>query len=208
MHTDQPELPPTILEHASHPSLHDSVADNDCSRVFTQLRQLLFATQSLTISVDDQRTLLNTVDESILRHLYKNCVHLSDSGRRSRALVLAAQVFMYVTLRQVPPGSPLVCRMCSRLQRMMEADQPGRIWTDHREALLWVAFIGILGAGQGCLEGQWFLDLFKSTVQASQHESCSGSDGILGILSTFLWDESLCPQLLARLEDPSYPDEA
>lgn len=199
MHTDQPELPPTILEHASHPSLHDSVADNDCSRVFAQLRQLLFATQSLTISVDEQRTLLNIVDELILGHLYKNYVHLSHSGRRSRALALAAQVFMYVTLRQVPLGSPLVCRMCSRLQRMMEVDQPGGLWTDHREALLWVAFIGILGAGQGCLEGQWFLDLFKSTVQASQHESCSGSDGILGILSTFLWDDSLCPQLLARL---------
>lgn len=208
MHTDQPQLPPTILEHASHPSLHDSVADHDCSRIFTQLRQLLFAAQSLTISVDDQRTLLNIMDESILQHLYINGVQLSDTSRRSRALVLAAQIFMYVTLREVPPGSPLVCRMCHRLQKMMDVDQPGDIWKYYREASLWIAFIGLLGTRQGCPEEQWFLGLLKSTVQIFQNEACSGSDGILGIFSAFLWDETLCPQLLARLEDPSYVDEA
>jgi hypothetical protein len=82
---------------------------------------------------------------------------------------------------------------------MMEADQPGGIWTDHREALLWIAFIGILGTGQGCPEGQWFFDLFKSTVQGLQKEVSSGNDGTFGILSAFLLDETLCPQLLARL---------
>ncbi|EEU37892.1 uncharacterized protein NECHADRAFT_88180 [Fusarium vanettenii 77-13-4] len=96
MHTDQPQLPPIILEHPFDPPLHDSVPDASacCSRIFAKLRQLLLATQSLMISVDDLRTLLNIVDESILRHLYQNPVDQSDTSRRSRALVLAAQIFI------------------------------------------------------------------------------------------------------------------
>ena len=86
----------------------------------------------------------------------------------------------------------------------MEVDQPEEIWTEHREALLWIAFIGLLGTGQGCPEGGWFSGLFNSTVQVLQHKSYSGSGGILGTLSAFLWDETLCPRLLASLEDPSY----
>ncbi|RSM10755.1 hypothetical protein CEP52_003388 [Fusarium oligoseptatum] len=205
MQTDQPQLLPTILEHPFDPPLHDSVTSGShyCSWIFTQLRQLLLATQSSTISVDDQRTLLNIVDYSTLRHLYTGFTDTSYTGRRSRALVLAAQVFMYLTLRQVPPRSPLICRMCDRLRRMMEVDQPGGIWADHGEAMLWVAFIGLLGT-----EGKWFLHHFKSTVQALQKEIFSGNDGIVGIFSSFLWDEALCPQLLARLEDPGVFNEA
>jgi hypothetical protein len=157
------------------------------------------------VSLEVLRTLFNVVDDSILRHLYRDCIGLSDASRRSRALVLAAHVFMYVTLRQVPPKSPLVRRVCTRLQSAVGLSPTAReTWTDDRAALLWIAFVGLLGTGERaetCLEGQWFLNLFRSTVQGYPEDFPPGNGGVRGILSTFLWDELSCQPLLAGLEE-------
>lgn len=156
------------------------------------------------ISVEDLRILFNVVDDSILRHLYQDCIDISDASRRSRALVFAAHVFMCVTLRQVPPKSPLLRRICTRLQSTVGLTPTSReIWIEARAALLWIAFVGLLGTGEGsetCPEGQWFLNLFQSTVQGYQQGFPLGNDGVRRILSTFLWDELYCQPVLAGLE--------
>lgn len=157
------------------------------------------------VPLEALRILFNVVDDSILQHLYQDGIDGSDVSRRSRALVLSAHVFMYVTLRQVPPKSPLVRRLCTRLQSTVGLTPPsGGIWTENRAALLWIAFVGLLGTGEvteSCLEGQWFLNLFLSTVQGYPQDFTPGKGNIHGILSTFLWDELYCRPLLAGLEE-------
>ncbi|KAH6658178.1 hypothetical protein BKA67DRAFT_557350 [Truncatella angustata] len=210
LHTDQAYLPASIIEQAWYPPLDHSIL-NDSSyyhvRIFVQIRQLLLARQSSVVSLDALRTLLNMADDAILRHLYQDSTDVSDASRRSRALVLAAHVFTYVTLRQVPPSSPLVRRMCARLQSIVGLTSSAReIWTENMAALLWVAFVGLLGMGTGTGAktppgGQWFLALFQCTVQRHP-QGCSPGDGsIRRLLSSFLWDELCCQPLLAGLEE-------
>lgn len=141
--------------------------------------------------------MFNVVNDSILRHLYRDESGVSDPSRRSRALVLAAHVFMHVAFRQMLPKSPLLRRMCNRLQNAVGLTLSSRkTWSENRAALLWVAFVGLLGTGEfakNCPEGKWFLDLFQSTAQ-----DINGS--IHQTLSAFLWDEPCCKSLLVGLE--------
>lgn len=177
----------------------------DHGRIFAQLRQLLLARQSPMVSQDALRILFNVTDRSILKHLYQDCIDVSDASRRSFALVLAVHIFMYVALRQVPPQSPLVRRLCTRLQSTVGLTPPAReYWSENRAALLWIAFVGLLGTGEmteTIPEGQWFLRLFQSTLQGYSHDSPPGNGSLRRILSTFLWDEAYCQPLLAVLEE-------
>ncbi|KAH6893540.1 hypothetical protein B0T10DRAFT_457640 [Thelonectria olida] len=208
LHADNVHIPASISEHARQSPFDHLITDDGPyhhGRIFAQLRRLLLARQSSMVPLEALRALFNVVDDSILRHLYQDCIGLSDASRRSRTLVLAAHVFMYVTLRQVPPKSPLVRRMCTRLQNTVGSSPTAReIWTDNGTALLWIAFVGLLGTGEGaetCLEGQWFLKLFQSTVQGYPQDFARGNGGVRGILSTFLWDELYCAPLLAGLKE-------
>ena len=85
------------------------------------------------VSQDTLRVLLNVEDDSILRHLYQDCMNVSNVSRRSCALVLAAQVFMYVALRQLLSQSPIVRRMCTRLQSTVGSTPLSReTWLEER----------------------------------------------------------------------------
>jgi hypothetical protein len=157
------------------------------------------------VSLEAMRVQFNVVDESILQHLYKDCVDVSDARRCSCALILAAHIFMCVTLRQMPSKHPLVRRMCIRLQSAVGMTPSAReIWTDNRAALLWIAFIGLLGTGEmteSCPEGRWFLNLFQSTVQEYLQDFPLSTGSIRRILSAFLWDESYCQPVINGLEE-------
>ncbi|KAI2463960.1 hypothetical protein F4781DRAFT_425926 [Annulohypoxylon bovei var. microspora] len=210
LHLDHAYLPATVTDHAQHPPLDCSITSGSSYErveIFTRLRQLLLARQSLTVSPENQLILLNVVDELILQYLYRDCVDdVSDSRRRSCSLVLAAHVFMYVTLRRVPPRSPLIRRICMRLQGTVGiAPTAGQTWTENQAALLWIAFVGLLGTGEGewaetCPTGQSFLHLFRSVIRAYPRDLHLGVGNLRGILSAFLWDESYCQPLLAWLE--------
>lgn len=208
LHTDHAHVPASILEQAQHLPLDLSIT-NDSSyhhhQIFAQLRQLLLAHKSSMVSLGVVRTLLNIADDAILQHLYQDCIDVSDAGRRSHALVLAAHVFMYITLRQVPGKAPLLRRMCARLQSTLGlAPYATDTWPGNRAALLWIAFVGLLGTGEGmetCPGEQWFLSLFQSIVQGYPQDFIPGNGSIQRTLSTFLWDEPHCQPLLAGLEE-------
>ena len=206
LHTDQPKFPASALEQDVHLPFDNSVI-NDRSynhiQIFAQIRQLLLARRSPKISLTSLRDLFNALDASILQHLYQDCLDVSDASRRSHALVLAAQVFVYVTLRQVPPGTPLVCRICSRLQNTIGLALPERaIWTNDKAALLWISYIGLLGIGpadetETFSERLWFLGLFQSSLLEFPQESPLVHDSIYRVMYTFLWDEAYCQAVLA-----------
>ncbi|KAL7940226.1 hypothetical protein V8C42DRAFT_259626 [Trichoderma barbatum] len=207
LHGDQPSLPASVLEHARYPPLHHSIAgDSSChhAQIFAQLRQLIQARRSSMVSPADLRVLFDVVDDSILQHLYQGCTGASNASRRSHALFLAAHVFMYVTLRQVPFKSPLLRRMCTRLQAIVGLSFSAReIWSKDTATLLWVAFVGLLGTGETaetCVEGQWFLKLFQSTVRGHLQPFPPDNGSAYETLSAFLWDEPYCRPVLAGLK--------
>ncbi len=155
------------------------------------------------MSLETLRTLFNVVEGSILQRLYQDCTEASDNSRRSHALVLAAHIFMYVTLRRVPPNSPVVRRMCARLQTTIGwSPSASEVWTEKIESLLWIAFVGLLGVGEvarASPQGQWFLNLFRSTVKRWL-EVYQERGTLRGTLSAFLWEETHCRPLLTELE--------
>ncbi|KAH6967697.1 hypothetical protein BKA56DRAFT_622568 [Ilyonectria sp. MPI-CAGE-AT-0026] len=207
-HTDNAHVPASILEQAQHLPLDRSITHDSSyhhHRIFALLRQLLLAHKSSMVSLAVVRTLLTVADAAILQHLYRDCIDVSDASRRSHALVLAAHVFMYITLRQVPPKAPLLRRMCARLQSTLGLAPHARdTWSGNRAALLWIAFVGLLGTGEGAETSpreQWFLSLFQSIVQGYPQDFLPGNGSIQRTLSTFLWDEAHCQPLLAGLEE-------
>ena len=157
------------------------------------------------VSLEALRTPFNVVDSSILQQLYQPRIDVSDANRRSRSLALAAHVFMYVTLRQVPARSPLLQQICATLQSTVGlAPFAIDIWTESRAALLWIAFVGLLGTRKGKEtgpRGQWFLSLFRSIEQEHHQSFPLDNGGVRKILSTFLWDETYCEPLLSGLEE-------
>lgn len=148
------------------------------------------------------RTLWNVVEGEILRCLYSNRV---DDGlsKRTEALALAAHVFMYLTLRQVPSRIPLVCRMCTRLQDAIRVAHTEReVWAGHKTALLWIAFVGLLGTDiENGTGWNWFWHLFQSTLQQISQDFGIALEtyDIQRMFRGFLWDEIYCQPLLVRL---------
>ena len=201
-------LPVSILEKARHPPLDGTIRCDDPNeqfQIFVQIRQLLLTSQSSRVSLEKMRILVNIVDDSILQYLYQDCARESSSNKQSRALVSAAHILMYVVLRQVPPGCPLVRSMCRRLQNTigLAASVRAALWKEKKPALLWVAFVGMLATRKGvpaCVEGQWFLNLFQSTIRDdAQCFDPVTVDNLGRIMSGFLWDKSYCEPLLADL---------
>ena len=206
LHIDHPPIPAYIVEYARSMPFDYSILDDpscDHAQIFTQLRQLLLVRKSSTISREDLRTLFNVVEGSILQYLYRDCIDASDTGRRSHALVLAAHIFMYVALREVPANSPVIRRMCARLQRTVGRSLSStEVWAENGAALLWIPFVGLLGVGEGARagpQGQWFLNLFQSSAKGWPEEFHRARGGIRRALSAFLWDETHCQPLLAGL---------
>ncbi|KAI1443033.1 hypothetical protein F5Y02DRAFT_429277 [Annulohypoxylon stygium] len=207
MYSDQAELTASTIDDAQ-PPLSDSISNGstyECVAIFTQLRQLLSAHNSPDISPEVKRAPPDIVDELILQYLYQDHANdLSDSGRRSRALVLAAHLFMSITLRHSSTRSPVVRRMCMRLQGTVGMAPAARqIWAKDKTALLWIAFVGLLGTGERvetCPAGQSFLHLFRSILREYSKDSTQDISSLRETLSTFLWDESYCQPLLVWLE--------
>jgi hypothetical protein len=205
-HKDQHNFPVSIIEHAKYPPLDPTISgdrSNGQDLIFTKLRQLIVGLESSMIPIEALRSHFDIVDDLILQHLYQNCVGLCHAEKRSLALATAAQVFMYVALRRFP-NSPLVRTMCSRLQDIVGSFTP-EIWIGHQPALMWIAFTGLLGtggvaAGARGEGGEWFLNLYLSTIQGYLDGPPLSKNRIRNIFSSFLWDESSCGPLVVWLE--------
>ncbi|KAK8040345.1 hypothetical protein PG991_000133 [Apiospora marii] len=213
LHTSQASPPVLTLNSSENQSFDNSITESDSKAVadiFTRLRQALLARKS----PEAQYSLLHDADCRILRYLSKERDVPSDVIKRTHALLLAAHVFMYATLRHVPSKSTLMRRMVTRLHHTVEESlAAGSIWVGKKPALMWVALVGMLGTGlsETGQEGQWFLSLFKYAACA---DSCANyavcNRDIRKIFSTFLWDEAYCQPVLAaaleRLQRTDPPD--
>lgn len=211
LHASRTTPPVLILDSAKTQPFDSSITESNSKEVagiFSRLRQALLARQSSISHPEAQQSLLLDVDCSILQYLSQEPDEFSDLIKRTHATLLAAQVFMYATLRHVPPKSTLMRRMVKRLQLAVgDSLAASDIWVGKKPALMWIAFIGLLGVGlaevcpEVCPEGQWYLSLFKCAACADSCANCVLSDrDIREIFSAFLWDEAYCqPVLTAAL---------
>ncbi|KAK8070765.1 hypothetical protein PG997_010968 [Apiospora hydei] len=186
LHTSQAAPPLLLLDCADKSPLDNSITESNSHEVvgiFNRLRHAILMRQSYL-----------SHERSPLSHIIK----------RTHALVLAVQVFMFATLRQVPPQSKLMRRMVARLhQTVGESPVASNIWTGYESALLWIAFVGLLGTGvtEASQQGHWFLNLFRCTAGAdwcADYVLCNRD--IRQVFSTFLWDNAYCQPVLAELE--------
>lgn len=181
-------------------------------RSFMTIRQCLAAQASAAVSAHIIRVLGNSADRSILSSLYGEPVDdslVSYGQKRISALMVAAQIFLHIVLRQVPMHSPIIHILCDRLRRTLGDTKSVRLsWVRHHRALLWILFVGIMGKGPTIEneETQWYMSLVKSIFSEQALDPFqSGSykrERLRRILSNFLWEESSCTPVLHVIIPP------
>jgi hypothetical protein len=77
-----------------------------------------------------------------------------------------------------------------------------KTWTGHLQALLWVSFVGILGAGPAARddEGQWYLT--SGHILGPFQDASDEYAGVQRILSSYLWEEKSCVPVLRNIIFP------
>lgn len=207
-------LPPSLVRSASKPPLTHLLDLGDIGeskvvprhlQVFLTIRQAIWSQASATVSPHTIRVLGNTADTLILETLFGKSLNddvLSPSQKRISALLIAAQIFLYIVIRQVPATSSLIRILCGRLHEALgDTSSVRETWTSHYPTLLWISFVGVLGTGSTDeKEGtQWYMSLLESTFRQVPDlgKGESREQGRLRhILSNFLWEESSCAPLL------------
>lgn len=188
---DQDSLPPFLIKSASEPSLShligieavDELESNPHHlEIFATIRLAIRSQASATVSPHIIRVLFNTADTCILNCLYGkgealDTVSPSHGQKRVSALLVAAQIFLYIVLRRVPATSPLIRILCERLRKALDGTHSiGETWAGHYPALLWVSFVGVLGMGAAVANTRtgWYISLFDSTMKRVPHSSNEG----------------------------------
>ncbi|KAK7946426.1 uncharacterized protein PG986_010747 [Apiospora aurea] len=207
LHASQAAPPLLLFDCADDPPLDNSITESNSHEIisiFNRLRRGILMRQSVTLHSETLYRLLHDVGCCILQYLSQERSPRSHIIKRTHALVLAVQVFMFATLRHVPPKSKLMRRMVARLhQAVGESPVASNIWTGCEPALLWIAFVGLLGTGvtEASQQGHWFLNLFQCTAAAdwgAGYVLCNRD--IRQMFSAFLWDNAYCQPVLAELE--------
>ena len=205
-------VPPIILSRSSHPSLAhlSEVAGQDVEglaklrTVFLLLRRAIHSQESLAASAGTIRVIMLSAEKSILDHLF--APDSSESHQRSydhqrvAMLFLAAHLFLYVGLREVPTSSQVAQALATRLQIAVgNAQANPEVWRGRERALLFAAFVGMLGAKRAVDPGcQWFKGVFSSVFSVIEREEAISltRSSAQSLLESFLWRDKLCQDAL------------
>ncbi|KAI1342787.1 hypothetical protein F5Y15DRAFT_370874 [Xylariaceae sp. FL0016] len=164
----------------------ESILDTKQVQIFALLRLATHGKFSGAVNTTSLRILLNSTDYCLLRSLFNSSdqQRLAPSHRLARAVMLAAHLFLYVVLREIPTGSILVRTMTSRLfVELQEMSKDSGSWDGHLSAMQWVSLVGKLGIGEISLDD-------KSTEKAV----------------SFLHFDYQCSALVAALEADFWTD--
>jgi len=218
LHTlDEVFIPPTVLQRSNTPSLDhlSSIEEFNTERretmrtVFHLLRRVIHSQESFAVSAGSIRIMMLYVENYILHQLFAEVRDDQDAdlhaAQRISTLLFAAHLFLYVVLREVPTTSHLAQTLTTRLQIALgSAQADGAIWSGFEHALLWAAFIGMVGVGRpGEQRWQWFSGVFKETVSIIEAKEAlpKSTADVRRILEMFLWRDRHCS---STLEEWSY----
>ncbi|KAG4431745.1 hypothetical protein IFR05_012779 [Cadophora sp. M221] len=112
-------------------------------------------------------------------------------------LKIAAHIYLWLAIRELPPTSELVYRLVQRLQGSLIGVLPGW-WTSSRERqvwLLWIMFIGGI-ASAARLERLWFV---SEMVDICPALGIWDEEALMGCLKNVLWQDEFCSDRLNLL---------
>lgn len=197
---DTPPLPDALLDEAACTSptslLQLSVAPIDCFNIFYRLHRLALAISSQWIRKVNRLTFSNLLYETeyiILsvpdysrefldfdlaakaeENEYEERASLADGASITEALLAATQIFVYASLREIPPNAKIFSILLERLR--VAIDRPNiptiEIWTkaQNLHTLLWVLVVASSVASGGWRR-DWWLKKQSQAVQALEIES-------------------------------------
>jgi hypothetical protein len=175
--------------------------------IFSLLRQASYSQDSFSVSASSIRILMNSADTFILKFLFHDELDdISPGARRLSTLLLAAHVFLYIALREVPTKSAIMKILRGRLEKVLSnIDSDLETWKMHLPALLWVTFIGAAAAKgaakceedglQQMLASRFETALFRMT---ERHNVASLGD-VEHALRMFLWKDKFCGPALNEM---------
>jgi hypothetical protein len=151
-----------------------------------------------------------SVEYDLLALQNKNIETLLDSKQyRSSSSVLmniAAYIYLYLIIRELPVRSKLFCTLSQRLRDSLEM-QDGEWWNSTAERqrwLLWIVFMGY-GAAQEWNEKWWFVERMEPLGAAMMVWT---KDELKSALEDVIWHQ-LCDDILEKLwKDISRRDRA
>ncbi|KAH9214366.1 hypothetical protein DL95DRAFT_151275 [Leptodontidium sp. 2 PMI_412] len=112
-------------------------------------------------------------------------------------LKIAAHIYLWLAIRELPPTSELVYRLVQRLHGSLIGMLPGW-WTSSREKqvwLLWILFIGGIAAA-GRAERLWFVG---EIVGICKTVGIWDKEALGGCLKDVLWQDAFCSEKLDLL---------
>ena len=188
------DLPQSLQEEPELPSL-DTIADivpggNQVRRSFIMLRRALLVGSTSTTSLEIVRLHMHISDASILHLLFDEEESKLLQGPL-RPLLLAAHVFLYLTMRQVPRDGAVAKAL---LRRLEESIQPMQMdldaWKDHLPALIWIFFVGAAAASKlpaKEISKHWMWVQLKALCRLVLP---TAKESLLKVLKGFLWSDN------------------
>ena len=123
-----------------------------------------------------------------------------------RPILLAAHVFLYLMMRQVPKNGAVMRALVHRLDNSIQMRQTEpSVWENHLPALLWVLFVGAV-AQEPLVEG-----IAKHWMKTQLRDTCrllvpATKESIRDTLKGFLWCEKSCAPFFDKFWDFEFGD--
>lgn len=139
---------------------------------------------------------MNVAETAILRLLFDESQNHVLVGPL-RPVLLAAHVFLYISMRQVARNGAVVMALTRRLEEFFRTWQlEPELWGDWQPVLLWALFVGVAAKPQlpGIQEDWMWLRL----RYICRIMGVATKESLLGVLRGFLWIEARC---LPRLDE-------
>jgi hypothetical protein len=183
-------LPPHITKAAVYPDLSrlDDICPTDrpISPIFMILRQATCGKLMKGIGPNDMRILMNIADCQILNYITDSAD--APESALPRTALLAAQLYLYVALRQYPAKSPLVQILTKRVRAALaNIATDMATWSNHGLVLLWCVCVGAAAAEDQSEMKTWFSTRLIIVASLCQAET---RDDLQKHLNWFLWDSS------------------
>ena len=140
----------------------------------------LYITEYKLLVVLDQ----NEPDEEDVPIVIDRSSHIYGSCR------LAAYLYLYLILREMPPSAEINKTLVLRLKTLLESNHKNllSVWRDDLYLLLWIATVGSMAA-RLLPEAEYFVEILTKVVQSLGLQTM---DGFKDVIGQIVWIEDYC----------------
>lgn len=133
---------------------------------------------------------MNVAETAILRLLFDESQNHMLVGPL-RPVLLAAHLFLYISMRQLPRNSAVAMALTSRLEEFFRNWQPEpELWGDYQPVLLWAMFVGVAAKPRlQRIQEDWMWLRLRYVCRLM---GITTKESLLDVLQGFLWIEARC----------------